>query len=276
MGLISRVSSRTYRKQHFNTTSKMFSSRSEYDRSVNSFSPEGRLFQVEYAIEAIKLGSTAVGIQTSEGVVLVVEKRVTSKLIEPSSIEKVFEIDEHVGCAMSGLIADARTMIDKARGEAQSHWFTYNEQMSVESIAQSVSNLALAFGEEGKKAMSRPFGVSLLFAGVEPKTGMPKLFHLDPSGTYIRCDAKAIGSASEGAQGSLIDMYHKSMTLKEALKTSLTILKQVMEEKLTDTNIEICTVTKETRKFHIFNKAELLQAVEDINKQTMEQTANMS
>merc|ERR1711898_39305 len=130
---------------------KMFLSRSEYDRSVNSFSPEGRLFQVEYAIEAIKLGSTAVGIQTSEGVVLVVEKRITSKLIEPSSIEKVFEIDDHVGCTMSGLIADARTMIDKARVEVQSHWFTYNEQMSVESIAQSVSNLALAFGEEGKK-----------------------------------------------------------------------------------------------------------------------------
>ena len=81
----------------------MFASRSEYDRSVNSFSPEGRLFQVEYAIEAIKLGSTAIGIQTGEGVVLAVEKRISSKLIEPSSMEKIFEIDEHVGCAMSGL-----------------------------------------------------------------------------------------------------------------------------------------------------------------------------
>ena len=80
----------------------MWSNRSEYDRSVNSFSPEGRLFQVEYAIEAIKLGSTAIGIQTSEGVVLVVEKRLTSKLIEPSSIEKCFEIDSHVGCAIFG------------------------------------------------------------------------------------------------------------------------------------------------------------------------------
>lgn len=104
----------------------MFSNRSEYDRSVNSFSPEGRIFQVEYAIEAIKLGSTAIGIQTNEGVVLVVEKRMTSKLIEPSSIEKCFEIDDHVGCAMSGLIADARTMIDRARVEAQHHWFTFN------------------------------------------------------------------------------------------------------------------------------------------------------
>merc|ERR1711953_1417945 len=147
--------------------------------------------------------------------------------------------------------------------------------MSVESIAQSVSNLALAFGEEGKKAMSRPLGVSLLFAGIEPKTGMPKLFHLDPSGTYIRCDAKAIGSASEGAQGSLQDLYHSSMTLKEALKAALTILKQVMEEKLTDTNIEICTVSKTDGKFKIFNKEEMLKAVEDINKQPLEQTTGM-
>ncbi|KAJ1498550.1 proteasome component pup2, partial [Coelomomyces lativittatus] len=97
----------------------MFMSRSEYDRGVNTFSPEGRLFQVEYAIEAIKLGSTAVGVQSAEGVVLVVEKRVTSTLLESSSIEKIMEIDSHIGCAMSGLTADARTMIDHARVEAQ-------------------------------------------------------------------------------------------------------------------------------------------------------------
>mmetsp|Transcript_57948 Transcript_57948/g.183975 ORF Transcript_57948/g.183975 Transcript_57948/m.183975 type:complete len:126 (-) Transcript_57948:181-558(-) len=97
----------------------MFLTRSEYDRGVNTFSPEGRLFQVEYAIEAIKLGSTAVGICTSEGVVLAVEKRITSPLLEPSSVEKIMEIDEHVGCAMSGLTADARTLIDHGRVETQ-------------------------------------------------------------------------------------------------------------------------------------------------------------
>lgn len=93
--------------------------RNDYDRGVNTFSPEGRLFQVEYAIEAIKLGSTALGIQTSEGIVLAVEKRITSSLLEPSSIEKIMELDSHIGCAMSGLTADARTMIDHARIETQ-------------------------------------------------------------------------------------------------------------------------------------------------------------
>lgn len=91
----------------------MFLTRSEYDRGVNTFSPEGRLFQVEYAIEAIKLGSTAIGICTNEGVVLAVEKRITSLLMEPTTIEKIVEVDKHIGCAVSGLIADSRTMIDR-------------------------------------------------------------------------------------------------------------------------------------------------------------------
>ncbi|KAK3103905.1 hypothetical protein FSP39_022819 [Pinctada imbricata] len=241
----------------------MFLTRSEYDRGVNTFSPEGRLFQVEYAIEAIKLGSTAIGIQTNEGVVLAVEKRVTSPLIEPASIEKIFEVDDHIACAMSGLIADSRTLIDRARVEAQNHWFTYNEKMSVESVTQAVSNLALQFGDDDADpgAMSRPFGVALLFAGIDKKG--PQLFHMDPSGTFIQYDAKAIGSGSEGAQQALQDVYHKSMTLKEACKSALTILKQVMEEKLNSTNVEMGTVTPQ-RKFHMFTKEELEDVIKDI------------
>uniref|UniRef100_A0A8C9FX23 Proteasome subunit alpha type-5 n=1 Tax=Pavo cristatus TaxID=9049 RepID=A0A8C9FX23_PAVCR len=232
-------------------------------RGVNTFSPEGRLFQVEYAIEAIKLGSTAIGIQTSEGVCLAVEKRITSPLMEPSSIEKIVEIDSHIGCAMSGLIADAKTLIDKARVETQNHWFTYNETMTVESVTQAVSNLALQFGEEDADpgAMSRPFGVALLFGGVDEKG--PQLFHMDPSGTFVQCDARAIGSASEGAQSSLQEVYHKSMTLKEAIKSSLVILKQVMEEKLNATNIELATV-EPGMKFHMYTKEELEEVIKDI------------
>lgn len=234
----------------------MFLTRSEYDRGVNTFSPEGRLFQVEYAIEAIKLGSTAIGIQTQEGVVLAVEKRVTSPLIVPSSIEKIMEIDTHIGCAMSGLIADSRTLIDKARIEAQNHWFTYNERMRVESVTQAVSNMALQFGDDDADpgAMSRPFGVALLFAGVDDDG--PQLFHMDPSGTFLQYDAKAIGSGSEGAQQSLQEVYHKSMKLEEGCLEALKILKQVMEEKLTSTNIEMAVVTRE-KLFHMLSKEEM-------------------
>ncbi|CAH1784072.1 unnamed protein product [Owenia fusiformis] len=218
--------------------------------------------QLEYAIEAIKLGSTAIGIQTSEGVVLAVEKRVTSSLIEPSSIEKIVEIDTHIGCAMSGLIADSRTMIDKARVEAQNHWFTYNERMTVESVTQSVSNLALAFGDDDAgPAMSRPFGVALLFAGIDDKG--PQLFHMDPSGTFIQFDAKAIGSGSEGAQQALQEVYHKAMSLKEAKKNALTILKQVMEEKLNATNVEMGVCVPGTM-FTMCTKEEIEDVIKDI------------
>ncbi|KAK7474160.1 hypothetical protein BaRGS_00034620 [Batillaria attramentaria] len=240
----------------------MFLTRSEYDRGVNTFSPEGRLFQVEYAIEAIKLGSTAIGIQTNEGVVLAVEKRVTSPLIEPTSIEKIMEVDKHIGCAMSGLIADSRTLIDRARVESQNHWFTYNEKMSVESVTQAVSNLALAFGDDDPDpAQCRPFGVALLLAGVDENG--PRLFHMDPSGTFIQYDAKAIGSGSEGAQQALQETFHKSITLKEACKAALTILKQVMEEKLSATNVEMATVTP-GNLFRMFTKEELEAVIKDL------------
>ncbi|KAK4413720.1 Proteasome subunit alpha type-5 [Sesamum alatum] len=160
----------------------MFLTRTEYDRGVNTFSPEGRLFQVEYAIEAIKLGSTAIGIKTKEGVVLAVEKRITSPLLEPSSVEKIMEIDEHIGCAMSGLIADARTLVEHARVETQNHRFSYGEPMTVESTTQALCDLALRFGEGDEESMSRPFGVSLLIAGHDENG--PSLYYTDPSGTF--------------------------------------------------------------------------------------------
>ncbi|EGF78617.1 hypothetical protein BATDEDRAFT_30413 [Batrachochytrium dendrobatidis JAM81] len=242
----------------------MFLTRSEYDRGVNTFSPEGRLFQVEYAIEAIKLGSTAVGIQTSEGVVLAVEKRVTSPLLESSSIEKVMEIDSHLGCAMSGLIADSRTMIDHARVEAQNHWFTYNEKIKVESVSQAVCDLALRFGEsaDGEDAlMSRPFGIALLIGGVDEKG--PQLFHADPSGTLTQYDAKAIGSGSEGAQTELQEQFHKSLTLAEAVSLSLKVLKQVMEEKISASNVQVATVTAQNG-YKLVSEADLVDVVANL------------
>ncbi|KZT56042.1 20S proteasome subunit [Calocera cornea HHB12733] len=240
----------------------MFLTRSEYDRGVNTFSPEGRLFQVEYAIEAIKLGSTTVGIRTPTGVVLGVEKRVQSPLLESSSIEKIMEIDTHLGCAMSGLTADARTMIDHARVTSQNHAFTFDEKIKVESVTQAVCDLALRFGEsmENEDAMmSRPFGVALLIAGID-ELG-PQLYHTDPSGTFVKYEAKAIGSGSEAAQAELQDKYHKSMEIKDAQILTLRVLKQVMEEKLDQHNVQLAQVTVE-RGFEILSDAQLKEAID--------------
>ncbi|PVU93247.1 hypothetical protein BB559_003355 [Furculomyces boomerangus] len=245
----------------------MFLTRSEYDRGVNTFSPEGRLFQVEYAIEAIKLGSIAIGIRTNEGVVLGVEKRITSSLLVGSSIEKILEIDTHIGCAMSGLTADSRTIIEHARVEAQNHTFTYEETIPVESLSQSICDLALRFGEgaHGEKSiMSRPFGVSLLVAGVDEKG--PQLYYTDPSGSLVMYEAKAIGAGSEGAQVELQQSYYKNITLKEAEVLVLKVLKQVMEEKLKNTNVQLAKVVPKTG-YSIYSLGELEEIIARLDEQ---------
>ncbi len=191
----------------------------------------------------MQLGSCAIGVRTAEGVVLAVEKRVTSPLIEPSSVEKIFELDRHAGAAISGLLPDARTLVEHARVESQNHRFTYDEPMRVESLTQSICDLAMSFGEggeENKSKMSRPFGVSLLLAGVDERG--PQLYHTDPSGTYTHYDAHAIGNGSEGAVAALQEKYNRSMSLEAAMALVTRVLADTMEEKLTTTNFQLATV----------------------------------
>jgi 20S proteasome subunit alpha 5 len=142
---------------------------------------------------------------------------------------------------MSGFVADSRTLIDHARVETQNHWFTYNERMGIEPCVQSVCDLALAFGEG---TMARPFGVALLIGGVDENG--PALYHVDPSGTHTQYLTKAIGAGSEGAQNSLKQHYHKSITLEEAKKLVLQILKNVMEAKISPTNVELAVIPTST------------------------------
>merc|ERR1711991_322694 len=255
----------------------MYLTRSEYDRDVNTFSREGRLFQVEYAIQAIKLGSTAVGVRSSEGVVLAVEKRVTSPLMEVASIEKILEVDSHIGAAMSGLIADARTLVDHARVEAQAHKFTYDEPISVESVTQAVCDLSLKFGEDRGKGqkeslMSRPFGVALLLAGID-ETG-PHLYHTDPSGTFSEWTAKAIGAGDQGAQTMLQEQWSRGISLVDAETLALSTLKEVMEEKITDNNVEIASITYgpdgKTGQFRVYSKEQLADIVARLPAATFE------
>lgn len=242
----------------------MFLARSEYDRGINTFSPEGRLFQVEYSLEAVKHDSTAIGMVTSEGVILGVEKRIFSPMLESSSVEKIAKISNHIGCAMSGLQADARSMIEHARTECVNHEFHYEERLPVESCTQSICDLALRFGEgvhgEGR-IMSRPFGVALLIAGYD-ENGY-SLFHAEPSGTFYKYDAKAIGSGSEGAQSELQNEYHSSLTLDEAKTLILKTLRQVMKEKLDAKNAQLALMTKENG-FVILSDEDLAKEVDKL------------
>jgi 20S proteasome subunit alpha 5 len=168
---------------------------------------------------------------------------------------------------MSGLQADARSMIEHARVESQNHYFNYNEKLSVESCTQAICDLALRFGEgaQGEESvMSRPFGVALLVAGWDDDEG-PQLYHAEPSGTFYRYDAKAIGSGSEGAQAELQSEYHRSLTLEEAETLVLKTLKQVMEEKLDSKNVQLASVTKE-KGFKIYTEEEMGTVVERLEQ----------
>ena len=242
----------------------MFQSKGDYDRGINTFSPEGRLFQVEYALEAVKLGSTAVGISTKFGVVLAAEKRLPSTLVVAGSIEKILQIDSHIGCAMSGLSSDARTLVEHARVETQNHAFTYDEPMIVEALVHSIADMALDFSDasddkkkkdEKKKTMARPFGVALLCAGVDNLNG-PCLYQTEPSGTYTKYQAAAIGSATDAATSLLVEHYKPEMTLEEAETLALFVLRQVMEDKLNSNNVEIAAARIDTLAFRIYSLQE--------------------
>mmetsp|Transcript_4879 Transcript_4879/g.5703 ORF Transcript_4879/g.5703 Transcript_4879/m.5703 type:complete len:233 (+) Transcript_4879:236-934(+) len=193
----------------------MFETNSEYDRGVNTFSPQGRILQVEYAMKAVKQGSTVLGIQTKQGVVLGVEKRLESPLVEPDSVKKIHQIDYHLCAATCGVVSDARTLIDKARMEAQNHTFTYTELIPVATVAQSIGDTILGFGK-GEDMPSRPFGVAILIAGCDHHG--PKLYNADPAGSYTEWKAKAIGSGYESAQTQLEEEYNENLTLEQAKK----------------------------------------------------------
>ena len=180
--------------------------------------------------------------------------------MEAQKTEKLVEIDRHCACAMSGIVGDARILIDHARVEAQNHTFNYKEPLSVGLITQAVGDIAMNFGEgyEGskRKAMGRPYGVALLIAGVDHEKG-PQLFQTDPSGTYFEWQARAIGSGGDTAMQTLKEHYKPEMSLGDAEKLVLKTLKQVMEDALTTDNVGLCVIPSSTRKLEYRDTAQI-------------------
>ncbi len=216
-----------------------------YDRAITVFSPDGRLFQVEYAREAVKRGTTTVGVKSKDGVVLIVDKRIASRLIEPDSIEKIFTIDDHIGCATSGLVADARALIDRARLDAQINEITYNEKIQIKTLVKRICDFKQTYTQYGGV---RPFGTALLIAGVD-ESG-PRLFSTDPSGALMEYKASSEGAGRTGAMAYFEEHFKEDMTLDEATDMGIKALHKGTEGKLNPDAIEIGIVQKDI-KFHI-------------------------
>lgn len=219
-----------------------------YDRAITVFSPDGRLYQVEYAIETVRRGTLAIGIKSKDGVILAVEEK-ARKLQISNVTQKIFQVDDHIGVAAAGYIPDARTQVDHARFFAQSNKLIYDEPVDVEGVAKNLADMAQQFTQY---AGVRPFGVALILAGVD-KNGS-NLFLTDPSGTYIGYDAVAIGAGSDQVTEFLEKSYKPEFGLADAATLAVESIYLVSEEK---------TGTRHLKMAIIDSKAKTMRKVED-------------
>ncbi|MFX0087889.1 MAG: archaeal proteasome endopeptidase complex subunit alpha [Candidatus Hodarchaeota archaeon] len=232
-----------------------------YDRGSTIFSPDGRLFQVEYAIEAVKRGTTAIGIKTLEGCCLTVQKRLHTSLIEKDMVKKIFSIDEQIATAIAGLTADARVLVNQARIQAQIHRITYNEPITVEALTRRLANLKQMYTQH---AGVRPFGVSLLIAGCDEVMG-PQLYMTEPSGSYWSYRATAIGSSAPAIVEFLEGEYQTvAKTVADGNLVALRALKHVSEELLDADMIEIAIISKDIRALNYLGKEEVVDLINQL------------
>jgi len=227
-----------------------------YDRAITVFSPDGRIFQVEYAREAVKRGTTAVGIVYKDGVLLGVDKSIDYPLLVSESIEKIYQIDEHLGAASSGLIADARRMVEDCRLECQRNRMAYDEEISVAELTRKISDTSQIYTQYGG---IRPFGCALLIAGIDANNGV-QLFETDPSGAYTQYLATAIGSGKKDVETFFEKAYKKDLSRADAIKLAVDALKQVATGKFNISNINIALIEEKEKKFTVLQQSEIAAA----------------
>jgi len=228
-----------------------------YDRAITVFSPDGRLFQVEYAREAVRRGTTAVGIKVKDGVAVLVDKRITSRLMEPKSIEKIFQIDSHIGAATSGLVADARVLIDRARVESQINRLVYDEPIGVEALAKKICDFKQQYTQYGGV---RPFGTALLIIGAEEDRA--RLFETDPSGALLEYKATGIGAGRSSVMEVFEEKYREDLNMDEAVLLGLEALHRAAEGKVEAATTEIGIIKLSDKLFYKLTEKEVSDYVE--------------
>lgn len=215
-----------------------------YDRGITIFSPDGRLYQVEYAREAVKRGTASIGIRTKDGVVFAADKRIRSPLMERTSVEKIHKADDHIGIASAGHVADARQLIDFARRQTQVNQLRYGEPIGVETLTKEVTDHIQQYTQVGG---ARPFGVALIIGGIED--GTPRLYETDPSGTPYEWQALAVGADRGELQDYLEENYEEGMDLEGGIKLALNALASVNEEELRPEGVGMATIDVESEQF---------------------------
>lgn len=213
-----------------------------YDRAITMFSPDGRLLQVEYAKKTVQLGNTAIGMVCKDGVLLVTDKRVVDSLVVPEAIEKIWEIDDHIMCTGSGILSDARVLVERAQEKASGYKVTYDSPVDVINIVKDLGNLAQYCTQSGGL---RPFGVSLLIAGHDADG--KKLYQIDPTGVYNRWKATVIGEGEEEVQPILHKEYKDSLSWEEGLKLAVKALRNFLGEDFDVERVDAAVIREEDR-----------------------------
>ncbi|AJW70946.1 archaeal proteasome endopeptidase complex subunit alpha [Nitrosopumilus adriaticus] len=222
-----------------------------YDRAITVFSPDGRLYQVEYAIETVRRGTIAVGVKCKDGIIIAVEEK-PRKLQISKTAQKIFQIDDHVGVAAAGYIPDARSQVDNARFFSQSNKMIYDESVEVETIAKHLADQCQQYTQY---AGVRPYGVALILGGVVNNT--PQLYLTDPSGTYISYDAIAIGSGSDQVTDFLEKTYKDDLSLDDAATLAAAGIYLSSEDKESTSHIRMAHIKTETGLYELVSDEQI-------------------
>eukprot|EP00188_Purpureofilum_apyrenoidigerum_P002403 Plantae.Rhodophyta-Purpureofilum_apyrenoidigerum.ctg24882.p1 GENE.Plantae.Rhodophyta-Purpureofilum_apyrenoidigerum.ctg24882~~Plantae.Rhodophyta-Purpureofilum_apyrenoidigerum.ctg24882.p1 ORF type:complete len:236 (+),score=47.57 Plantae.Rhodophyta-Purpureofilum_apyrenoidigerum.ctg24882:146-853(+) len=224
---------------------------SDYSFSLTTFSPSGKLMQIEYALNAVAAGATSLGIKASNGIVLATEKRMPSALMDETTLQKVALVTGNVGMVYSGMGPDSRVLIRKARKNAQSYYQIYREPIPVSQVVRHIASVMQEYTQSGGV---RPFGVSLLVAGFDQEG--PHLYQVDPSGSYFAWKASAIGKNMVNAKTFLEKRYNDDIELEDAIHTAILTLKEGFEGQVTSNNIEL-GVIGDDKVFRVLSAAEI-------------------
>jgi proteasome alpha subunit len=236
----------------------VFAAPGAYDRAITVFSPDGRLFQVEYAMELVNRGATILALRCAGGVVIGAEETI-DPLEESEYSWKIFKIDDHVGAAIVGLSSDARILIDQARIHAQSNKLTYDEPIDTEVVTKRICDIKQLYTQH---AGVRPFGVSMIFAGVD-KSGS-RVFGTHPSGTYRGYKARTEGAGRETVFNILKEEYKEEIVLKDCTKLVVKCLVKALEARQLPPRLKIAVIPTDTKKMEILSDEKVEGIMKDL------------
>nr|ACO12295.1 Proteasome subunit alpha type-7 [Lepeophtheirus salmonis] len=231
---------------------------SGYDRAITVFSPDGHLFQVEYAQEAVKKGSTAVGVRGKDVVVLGVEKKAVPKLQEERTVRKVCLLDDHVVMAFAGLTADARILVNRGRIECQSHKLTVEDPVTLEYTTRYIASLKQKYTQSAGR---RPFGISCLLTGFD-YDGTPRLYQTDPAGIYSEWKANAIGRNAKTVREFLEKEYKADASSSETVKLAVKALLEVVQIGAKNLEVAIMDMNKPMRMMEVSEIEKYVKEIE--------------